>query len=139
MAPGTKGLRMSYQHAVVWLDHLKATVIDFSIDDQHVQFVASATENRQVHRKSGPMGSGKAREDHHFFDDVVAAIGNAREILVCGPGTAKNEFRKDLEKRHAAVARLVVGVESADHPSAEQLLAHARTYFKRYAALKGTV
>lgn len=130
---------MSYQHAVVWMDHLKATVIDFSIDQTHVQFVASATENRQVHRKSGPMGSGKAGEDRHFHDDVVAAIGNAREILICGPGTARTEFRKDLEKRHPSVASLVVGVEPADHPSPDQLLAHARAFFKRHDALQGNL
>lgn len=128
---------MSYQHAVVWLDHLRAVVIDFSIDKEHVHFVASDTEQRQLHRKSGTPGTGKAADDHVFFDNVVAEIGDAREILIVGPGTAKQAFKRDLDRRHAAVAKLVVGVESADHPSAEQLLASARKYFRKVDALRG--
>lgn len=129
---------MSLQHAVVWLDHLRAVVIDFSRDAEHVHLVASDTEQRQIHRRSGGDGQ-KNTEDKHYFDDIVAAIGNAREVLVCGPGQVKNTFRKDLDKRHPAVAAVVVGVEAADHPSVDELLAMARTYFKRVDALKGNV
>lgn len=128
---------MSYQHAVVWLDHLRAVVIDFSIDKEHVHFVESDTEQRQVHRKSGEPGPGKATEDREFFDGVVAAIGDAREILVVGPGQAKLNFRKDLDRRHPKVAALVVAVETVDHPTPEQLLAMARKYFRRVDNLRG--
>ena len=128
---------MSYQHAVVWLDHLRAVVIDFSIDKEHVHVVASDTEQRQVHRKSGLPGSGKAAEDHVFFDHVVAAIGDAREVLILGPGTAKQSFKKDLDKRHPRVAALVVGVESADHPTVDEQLAFARKYFRKVDNLRG--
>ena len=128
---------MSYQHAVVWLDHLRAVVIDFSIDKEHVHLVASDTEQRQVHRKSGQPGPGKASDDHVFFDGIVDAIGDAREILIVGPGTAKTAFKKDLDKRHAQVAKLVVAVESADHPKVDELLVWARKYFKRVDNLRG--
>ena len=103
---------MSLQHAVVWLDHHRAVVIDFSRDAEHVHIVPSNTEQRQIHRRSGGTGQ-KVAEDRHFFDDIVAAIGDAREILIVGPGSAKTEFRKDLDKHHAAVAARVVGVEAA--------------------------
>jgi stalled ribosome rescue protein Dom34 len=128
---------MSLQHAVVWLDHHRAVVIDFSRDAEHVHIVPSSTEQRQIHRRSGGTGQ-KATDDRQFFDDIVAAIGDAREILVVGPGSAKTEFKKDLDKRHAKVAGLVVGVESADHPSVDDLLASARKYFKRVDALRGS-
>lgn len=130
---------MSYQHAVVWLDHLRAVVIDFAIDQHHVHMVASDTEHRQVHRKSGPARDGgfKATEDRAFFDDIVAAIGDAREILIVGPGQAKTAFRHDLEHRHANIAKLVVGVESADHPSVDELLTYSKKYFKRIDNLRG--
>ncbi len=130
---------MSYQHAVVWLDHLRAVVIDFAIDQHHVHLVASDTEHRQVHRKSGPAKDGgfKAAEDRAFFDDIVAAIGDAREILIVGPGQAKTAFRHDLDHRHAAVAKLVVGMETADHPTVDQLLDYSKKYFKRIDNLRG--
>ena len=62
---------MSYQHAVVWIDHLHATVIDFSVDDQHVAVVEREGGQRQVHRKSGEPGPGKPAPDHHFYDEVA--------------------------------------------------------------------
>lgn len=127
---------MSYPHVIVWMDHQKATIIDFSVDDRHVLHLASE-HPRQLHRKSGPMGPGRAPDDRHFFDEIAAAVGGSSEILVTGPGTAKVAFMTDLEKRHPAVAKLVVGVESLDHPSDGELLAYAKRYFRRVDALRG--
>ncbi len=128
---------MSYQHAVLWIDHLHARVIDFTVDDRHVTAVEREDGQRQVHRRSGVPGSGKSPVDHVFFDEVTAALGDADEILVVGPGAAKTEFMHDLGVRHASVAKRVVGVETVDHPSDGQLLAYARQYFKRIDALRG--
>ncbi len=127
---------MSYPHVIVWLDHQKATVIDFSVDDEHVVKVVSANP-RQLHRKSGPMGTGRAPDDKRFFDDVASAVEGSPEILIAGPGTAKVSFMTDLEKRHPNVAKQVVGVESLDHPSDPELLAFAKRYFRRVDALRG--
>lgn len=128
---------MSYQHAIVWIDHQHATVIDFSVDDKHVHLVEREGGPRKIHRKSGFPGTGKAADDPRFFDEVVAAIGDAREVLIAGPGNAKLSFRRDLEHRHATVADRVVGMESVDHPTNGELLAYARQYFKRFDALNG--
>lgn len=127
---------MSYKHAIVWMDHQHATVIDFSIDDQHVVKVGSG-EPRKLHRKSGPMGSGKAPEDHEFFDAVVTALGDSVEIVVAGPGNAKTSFLKHVEKKHPTLRKRVVGVETLDHPSDRELLAYARKYFRRVDSLLG--
>ena len=32
---------MSYQHAVVWVDHQHAIVIDFTVDEKHIAAVES--------------------------------------------------------------------------------------------------
>ncbi|MCB1000858.1 MAG: hypothetical protein KDB40_16300 [Acidimicrobiales bacterium] len=129
---------MPYPHVIVWMDHQKATVIDFTIDDRHVHHLASETP-RQLHRKSGPMGTGRAPDDHRFFDEVAEVIAGSAEILVTGPGTAKVAFLSDLEKRHPAVAKKVLGIEALDHPSDGQLLAFAKQYFRRVDALRGNV
>ncbi len=128
---------MTYQHAVVWVDHQHATVIDFTVDDKHVQLVEKVGGQHKVHRRSGVPGSGKAPVDHVYFDAVATAIGTAREILLVGPGNAKVELRHDLEHRHPKVAERIVGVESADHPSDAELLVFAKKYFKRVDALRG--
>ena len=128
---------MSYQHAIVWLDHHEARIIDFSVDAKHVVTVLQQGGQRKVHLKSTVIGSGKAKQDHRYFDEIVAALADTREIVLTGPGSAKIEFSKDLAKRHAGVAKRVVGVESVDHPSDGELLAFARKYFRKVDALLG--
>ena len=121
---------MSYQHAVVWLDHREAKVIDFSVDDQHTHVIVNEHEPRQVHRKEGEING-----DAHlgeFYENVFAAIGGAREVLLVGPAQAKLELRKHIETKHPQHAERIVGVEGMDHPTSGELLKHARAYFKKY-------
>lgn len=128
---------MSHIHAVVWLDHREAKVIDFTVDDKHVVNVHHKGGHRQVHHRAGATGSGHSADDGHFFDSIVAALGDAREILVTGPGTAKAGFREHVGRAHAGVARRIVGIENADHPTDGELLAFARRYFKRVDTMLG--
>jgi stalled ribosome rescue protein Dom34 len=128
---------MSHLHAVVWLDHREAKVVDFNFDDKHVVNVHHRGSHRQVHHKAGAQGSGHAPEDQHYFDAIVTALGDAREVLITGPGTAKAAFRQHLDHRHPTLARRVVGVETLDHPTEGQLLDFARRHFKRIDAMLG--
>jgi stalled ribosome rescue protein Dom34 len=128
---------MSHVHAVVWLDHRDARVVDFSVDETHAVTVHHAGGHRQVHHRAGATGSGHTNDDRHFFDEVVTALGDAREVLVTGPGTAKIAFSDHVTKHHAALAKRIVGVETLDHPSEGELLAHARKVFKRIDAMLG--
>jgi stalled ribosome rescue protein Dom34 len=128
---------MTYAHAVVWIDHREAKVVDFTSDAAHRTEVRSEHASRRVHHRAGTVGSGHAKDDHHFFDQVVEAIGSAREVLVVGPGEAKQAFVRDLSARHPEVAKRVVGVESADHPTDGELLAMARRSFTRIDGLLG--
>jgi stalled ribosome rescue protein Dom34 len=122
---------MAQVHAVVWLDHREAKVIGYSLDDSEVVEVHSEREDRRIHRHAGTMDSGKSADDHRFFDEIAAQLAGVREILIVGPGNAKTAFVKHLERRHAAIAKHVLAVETVDHPSAGQLLDHARRFFRR--------
>lgn len=122
---------MSHIHGVVWLDHLRASVITFSTGDRDVIDINSNNPNRQIHRKSGIPGSGHASDDLAFFADVTMSLEDVREVLITGPGTAKTAFESYVNKRHPDLAARIVGVETLDHPSDGELLAYAKKYFKR--------
>ena len=128
---------MSHNHAVVWLDHREARVIDFSVDAVHKATVRSHAADRQIHHRSGSVSGTHAPDDLRFFDDICAAIGDAKEVLVVGPGQAKLGFRHHLDDRHKDLARRVVGVETLDHPGDGELLAHARKYFVKVDRMLG--
>jgi ABC-type iron transport system FetAB ATPase subunit len=52
------------------------------------------------------------------------------QILITGPSGAKTDLVKHMAKRVPQVFSHIVGIESSDHPTDGQLLAHARHYFK---------
>ena len=57
------------------------------------------------------------------------AVQGVPEILVVGPGQAKLEFIKYVHDAAPDRADHIVGVETLDHPTDNQIVAHARTYF----------
>jgi len=114
---------MSTFHAVVWIDHTEAHVVMF--DRDHVE--ARRVKSRTHHKHQGKVGDNAA-----FFSDVAGALSGTREVLLCGPGLARNEFREWATVHHAPVAANIVDSIPADHPSDAQLAAMARQYFKKF-------
>ena len=78
---------------------------------------------------------GKSREHAHadegFLHEVVEALSGAQEWLITGPGEAKHELVRHIERHDPQYRDRVVGVESADHPSDGQVCAHARQVFAK--------
>lgn len=120
---------MSHYHAVVWLDHSEAHVMHFSKDDVE-KFVAHSSDKRPtLHHKRGSVGSGHRAEDVHYFAEIIKLLEGSQEILVMGPGNAKLELVKYVHKHAHDYVNRIIGVETADHPSDGQIVAHARKYF----------
>ncbi len=119
---------MSHYHAVVWIDHQKATVWQFTPTEQENTVVHSHGDHR-VHSRKSTHGGHKSPADHKFFDEVAQALSGAHEILIIGPAQTKQEFASYLHAKHAELGRGIVAVESADHPTDAEVLAHARRHF----------
>lgn len=121
---------MQRYHAVVWLDHREAKVFFFDRDSFDEVGLASGSPQQHLHHKAGSVAGKRSPEDQHFFHAIVDALKPAKEWLILGPGSAKLELVKHIHKHDATLADHVVGVETADHPTDKQVVAHARTYFK---------
>lgn len=121
---------MSHYHAVIWIDHQKATVWQFTSTEQTAKVVQSSDPHQRVHSRKSEHGGHKSPADHRFFEDVVHALDGAHEILVVGPAQTKQEFASYLRDKHPPLARAVVAVENADHPTDAEVLAYARRHFK---------
>ncbi|MEQ8282066.1 MAG: translational machinery protein [Parvibaculum sp.] len=116
-------------HAVVWIDHHEARILDFNADDAHATAVTLGHAASRGHSKLGGRSSWRASEDTGFFDEVAGKLDGLGEILIVGPANAKLGFLKRLQAKHAPLADKVVGVETVDHPSDGELLKFARAYF----------
>jgi stalled ribosome rescue protein Dom34 len=114
---------------VIWIDSAEAKVFKLK---------AGGMETKHIHthghkHHSDPHGHSS---NHHplreqLFKDVETHVSDATEILIMGPGEAKTLFKHHLEKhRPHDLAKKVVGMETTDHPTENQVLAQARKFFK---------
>jgi len=120
---------MSHYHAVVWLDHAEAHVMQISPDDVEKSIVYPVNPHIHLHSRRGTLGSGRQAEDTDYFHAIVEALKGAQEILVVGPAQAKLQLIEHIHARAPDMVKNIVGVETVDHPTDGQLVAYARKYF----------
>jgi len=127
---------MSHFHAVVWLDHRNAHVFHVTANEAEEIEVAAAPpvhvaeHFKHLHHRAGDRDGKRAPEDQHYYQAVVDALAGAQEWLIVGPATAKLELVKHIHRHCPQMVDRVIGIESVDHPTDGQLLAHARAYFR---------
>jgi stalled ribosome rescue protein Dom34 len=122
---------MTTFHAVVFIDHQHAQVLQF--DAEHVR-----AEKIKAHTHHTKQHGSQVRSEHEFFGQVCDALQGITEVLVTGPRTGIADFRHYAEKHRPQTARHIVAYETVDHPSDRQLVALARQYFLRHDRMTGT-
>jgi stalled ribosome rescue protein Dom34 len=121
---------MKHYHAAVWVDHAEARIYTLNASDAEEWTIKPHDQRGHLHHKAGTMGPGKAVGDKHYFESVAAAVKDAGEILIAGPGTAKSELAAYLKEHHKDIAAKVVAVEPLDHPNDGELVKFARKFFR---------
>jgi stalled ribosome rescue protein Dom34 len=116
-------------HAVIWIDHHEARIFHFGPNDVERLVLHPDHPTRHIHHKANALGSGHAGEDRNFLQAIVGSIADSGAVLITGPANAKDALVKHIEQTAPRLMKIVVGVETVDHPSDAQLVAHARHYF----------
>ena len=62
-----------------------------------------------------------------YYDEVISRIRDAESILIFGPGEAKGELKKRLQRE--GIGGRIVGVETVDEMTDHQIAAKARQHF----------
>ncbi len=123
---------MSFNHAVVWLDHTKAQVVHFDLnaaESESLKTHSTHPHPRQNH------GNGEDSDNSRFFNDIAETLKDAVEILIVGPGEEKMVFVTHLKGHQPLIAGKIQSVETVDHPTEGQLLAYARKHFTSAGSL----
>lgn len=118
-------------HAVLSIDHQSAQILQF--DDEHV-----LTQKVHAHSHHTRQHASAVRTGHEYFAEVCSALDGIAEVLVAGSKTATTDFRRYLEKHRPEVAGRIVGYETIDRPSDNQLVAMARKVFLKHDRMAGT-
>ena len=121
---------MPFSHAVLWIDHHSAQVLQFDAEQVQAQQVHAHTHHTRQHRSD-------VRTEHEFFGEVCDKLAGIDKVVVTGGHTAQADFRHHVDKHRPALSPRIAGWETVDHPSEGQLLALARRFFVKHDALAG--
>jgi stalled ribosome rescue protein Dom34 len=122
---------MTMFHAVVWLDHQQAQILQFDADHVQASKIKAHTHHTRQH------GS-QVRSEHEFFAELCGALAGIKEVLITGSHQAQADFQRYVNKHRPLVAPQIVGYETVDHMSENQLIAMARKYFLKFDRMSGT-
>ena len=112
---------------VVWLDSDHAHIHKFTpngVDD--VNLKRHVMDHHTHNHHDTPKDSEK------FFHGLATKLSDADRILLIGPGLGKTHFKSHLEKHHhGKLSEKVIGVETVDKLTDNQIDAYARKYFHK--------
>ncbi len=126
----------------LWIDHRKAIIVAVTDKGEEIRLIVSKVE-KQLQRSGdsplkGPYESQKvpATDSRQktftghlniYYEAVIACLRDAESILIFGPGEAKGELKKRLEKSN--LGGRIAGVETVDKMTHRQIAAKVRQYF----------
>jgi hypothetical protein len=128
----------------LWIDHRKAIIVAVTGKGEEIGLVISAIEKQARRslssRHTGPFepqqvpaddSRQRARTGHLniYYDAVIASIRDAESILIFGPGEAKGELKKRLERIERGGR--IVSVETVDKMTDRQIAAKVRRHFAK--------
>ena len=116
-------------HAVIWIDHREARVFHFNPTDVDKLVLHPDHPTKHIHHKANSIGSGHVSADKEFLHAVVELVADAGAVLIIGPANTKNDLVKHIHEHDPRLMKIIAGVETVDHPSDGELVAHARHYF----------
>lgn len=64
-----------------------------------------------------------------YYEKVIAVIRDAEQILIFGPGEAKLELEREIQKSKP-LAKKVVKVETTDKMTENQIMAYVREFYE---------
>ncbi len=118
--------------AGLWIDHREAVIVFVAGEEEEIKRVSSELE-----KPHGQSGASLRADDllqneltehlNQYYDEVILALRNAKAILLMGPGEAKGELKKRIEKKQLSGRE--IHVETVDKMTERQIVAKVRDYF----------
>ncbi len=117
-------------HAIVWLDTKHAKIFEFTETTKEAHGVARKEHHTQHH-----SGGADQELEKKYYQALSLDLSGYKEIMLVGPGLGKDHFKKYLEEHNKDLAKKIIGIETVDHPSENELIALAKKFFKAHHIL----
>lgn len=126
------------KHAVIWIDHKEARIIEVDVEKVEQSIVDSPGPHIRRHANEVDLRVRNHPDDEHrYFREVARALEGHGQILLVGPAQTKLHFFRYVHEHARQLEAKIVGIESADHPTDAQLVAHLRSYFHESPLRRG--
>ncbi|NVO07637.1 MAG: hypothetical protein HXX19_17700 [Rhodoferax sp.] len=121
---------MPLHHAIVFVDHHCARIVQFGSEQAHERKV-----NAHLHLNG--QDERNQRSQHEFFAKVCDGLDGVAEVLVVGGHSGITDFRHYAQKHRPGTAAHIAGYAPVDHPSDNELVALGRQWFTHQAQRAG--
>ena len=126
----------------LWIDHREAIIVILTDGGEETRHISSSSGKHIRYSGSShsrtPEGlkevTSEDQRDRKFdnqlnkyYDEVIAAIRDAESIQIFGPGEAKGELEKRIER--AGIKAHILAVETMDKMTDRQISAKVREHF----------
>lgn len=127
----------------LWLDHREAVIVFISAQEELIKKIQSSAEKHTGRingvRSTASYPAQQVPADdrrqsfftghlNNYYEEIITCIGDADSILIFGPGEAKGELKKRIEK--IKPNDRICAVESADKMTDRQITSKVREYFQ---------
>ncbi len=128
--------------AGIWIDHRKAMIVTLRAHGEDTKLILSGVEKHPERGGDSPLkgrneSQGVPADDSRqraltgalnaYYDGVIAAIRGYDNVFLFGPGEAKGELHRRLEKMQ--VGEHVTAVDAADKMTDREIIAKVREHF----------
>jgi len=119
----------------LWIDHRKAVIAIVTEEGEELRKITSNME-KHVRFTGGTASEDGSTEDvrdrqfgnhlNSYYDEVIAVIRGADSIQIFGPGEAKGELEKRLERE--GLKAHIFAIETVDKMTDRQIAAKVRDH-----------
>lgn len=128
----------------LWIDHRKAIIVAVTDKGEEIGLILSKAEKQLQRSGDSPLRgrhesqnvpAGDRRQRRFtghlnlYYEAVIACLRDAESILIFGPGEAKGELKKRLER--IKLGGRIAAVETVDRMTNRQIAAKVRQYFTK--------
>lgn len=128
----------------LWIDYRKTIIVVITDEGEEIGLIISNVE-KQLRRSGdsplkGPYEPMQVLADdsrqkkftgqlNTYYDAVIASIRDAKDILIFGPGEAKEELKERLERNN--LGEFIKVIETVDKMTDRQIAVKVRKYFQK--------
>jgi len=119
---------------LIWIDREHAKLFALEGSEWRKEELRWSHLDHHTHRRGNAD-----KESAKFYEQVAQKVAHAMEIVIVGPGIAKQHFAAFLSDHHPQTRRAVVDVEASEADLTDgELRDFARRTFDRIDKLTGT-